>query len=125
MNFRSLLATILVLFSLLVQSQPALTAEYIFRDLMGNTIPATKCAAKDAAETRATDAYTVDNFRKRFCEVQGYGWNLVAEKTPGKLICNECEDAANQGKFQCHLEDIVVTCKRLKPGSVGLFPGEG
>jgi len=125
MKFRSLLTSLLILPSLFALSRPTLSADYLFRDLMGNTIPATKCAAKDGAEARATDTYTVDNFRKRFCEVQGYGWNLVAEKSPGKLICNECEGAASQGKFQCHLEDIVVTCKRLKPGSVGLFPGEG
>jgi len=31
---------------------------------------------------------------------------------------------ADQGKSQCHLEDVVVTCKRIKPGSVGMLPGK-
>lgn len=125
MKLRCSLASLLVISSLLTVSQSVFSAEYIFRDLMANTLPAGKCTAKDDATARATDAYVVDKFRKRFCEVQGYGWNLVEEKSPGKLVCNECDGAANQGKFQCHIEDVVVTCKRLKPGSVGLFPGKG
>ncbi len=116
-----LLALPLVLFL----TTPAHAAEYIFRDLMGNTLSAGKCLAKDEAVAKATDTYTVDKFSKRFCEVQGYGWNLEEKKGEGKLVCNECSGNADQGKYQCHMEDIVVTCKRLKPGSVGLFPGKG
>lgn len=103
----------------------SIAAEYIFRDLMANTLPSAKCSTKDEAVAKATDQYTVDKFKKRFCEVQGYGWNLAEEKSDGKLVCDECSGDANAGKFQCHMEDVVVSCKRLKPGSVGLIPGKG
>ena len=56
---------------------------------------------------------------------QGYGWNLAEEKNTGKLVCEECGGESTKGKFQCHLEDIVVACKRIRPGSVGLIPGKG
>lgn len=103
----------------------SIAAEYISRDLMANTLPSAKCSTKDEAVAKATDKYTVEKFKKRFCEVQGYGWNLAEEKSEGKLVCDECSGEANSGKYQCHVEDIVVSCKRLKPGSVGLFPGKG
>lgn len=106
-------------------TKPLAAAEYVFRDLMGNTLASAKCAAKDEAVAKATETYTIDKFTKRFCEVQGYGWNLAEQKSDGKLLCEECSGEANHGKYQCHKEDIVVTCKRLKPGSVGLFPGKG
>jgi hypothetical protein len=101
----------------------AFAAEYIERKLMGNTIPPQKCAAKDEATQKATDSYTIDKFQKRFCETQGYGWYLGEANEQGKLVCEECSDGS--GKYKCHVEDIVVTCKRLKPGSVGLIPGKG
>ncbi|MBP1150247.1 MULTISPECIES: hypothetical protein [Methylocaldum] len=104
----------------------AFAAEYIERTLMGNTIPAQKCAVKDEASQKATDKYTIDKFTRRFCETQGYGWYVSEAKDQGKLVCEECSgDASGAGKYRCHVEDIVVACKRLKPGSVGLFPGEG
>jgi len=106
-------------------SGPTVAAEYIFRDLMANTLPSSKCSVKDEAVAKATDDYTIEKFKKRFCEVQGYGWNLVEQKSDGKLVCDECSGDASDGKYQCHMEDIVVTCKRLKPGSVGMFPGKG
>jgi len=84
-----------------------------------------KCDNPDDAGKSASDAYTMSRFSKKFCEVQGYGWHVADEKSGGKLVCEECSDAANQGKTRCHLEDVVVTCKRIKPGSVGLIPGKG
>jgi hypothetical protein len=56
--------------------------------------------------------------------VQGYGWHVSDQKSSGKLVCEECSGENNAGKQQCHLEDVVVTCKRIKPGSVGLIPGQ-
>jgi len=103
----------------------AFAAEYIERDLMGNTIPPQKCAAKDEASQKASDPYAIDKFTRRFCETQGYGWYVSEAKDRGKVVCEECSSDAGAGKYRCHVEDIVVTCKRLKPGSVGLIPGEG
>ena len=105
-------------------SGPVSSAEYLFRDLMGNTLPAKRCKPQTEAQTAATDAYNVDRHTRIFCESQGYGWHVAEKKDGGKLVCEEC-DGADQGKFQCHVEDVVVSCKRLKPGSVGLFPGKG
>jgi hypothetical protein len=103
----------------------ALSAEYIFRDLMGNTLTPQKCAEKSEAEAKATESYNIDKFAKRFCETQGYGWYVAERKAEGKLVCETCDSGSGAEKYKCHVEDIVVSCKRLKPGSVGLFPGEG
>ena len=99
-------------------------ADYIYRDLMGNTLAPPKCAAQTDAAAKATDPYTIKKYAKKFCETQGYGWYVAEQKSQGTLVCNECEDAGSSGKVQCHLQDVVVSCKRLKPGSVGLFPGK-
>lgn len=101
-------------------------AEYVFRDLMANTLPSPKCADRSAAGSSAEDPYTLKKFTKTFCETQGYGWHVSEAKSPGKLVCGECSSGGAQGQqYQCHLEDVVVTCKRLKPGSVGMLPGKG
>lgn len=99
--------------------------EYIYRDLMGNTLPHAKCMNISEATAHATDEYLLKKKEKVFCETQGYGWHVAERKSNGKLVCQECSDTSSPGKIQCHLEDIIVACKRLKPGSVGLFPGKG
>jgi hypothetical protein len=103
----------------------AFSADYIYRDLMGNTLPPQKCSAKEDASAKATEPYNISKHTKMFCETQGYGWYVSEEKNQGKLVCEECSEGSGAGKYRCHVEDVVVTCKRLKPGSVGLFPGEG
>ncbi|BBL74021.1 hypothetical protein [Methylomagnum ishizawai] len=101
-------------------SAPA--SEYIYRDLLGNTLASRQCAAKPDAEQRASDAYTIGKFAKRFCETQGYGWYVSEQKAPGKLVCEPC--AGTDAGYRCHVEDVEVSCKRLKPGSAGLIPGK-
>lgn len=104
-------------------SGPAFAAEYIYRDLMANTLPMPKCESKADAITTATKPSNIGRYTQRFCQTQGYGWHLTEVKNNGKSVCDECSD--KKGTFRCHLEDVVVQCKRLKPGSVGLIPGEG
>ncbi|QSA95980.1 hypothetical protein [Methylococcus sp. EFPC2] len=99
-------------------------ADYVYRDLAANTLPPQKCATQAESAAQAEDAYNIKKHTKVFCEVQGYGWHVSETKSTGKVVCNEC-GGNDTGKFQCHLEDVVVTCKRIKPGSVGLFPGKG
>lgn len=99
-------------------------AEYIYRDLMGNTLPTPNCSEKPAAIEQISQPYYINRYTTRFCEIQGYGWGLEQVKDNGRSVCEEC-GSGNQAGFQCHLEDVVVTCKRLKPGSVGLIPGQG
>lgn len=91
---------------------------------MANTLPAKKCKTQAEAESAAVDSYNIDRHARIFCESQGYGWHVAEKKEPGKVVCEECGDG-DKGKYQCHVEDVVVSCKRLKPGSVGLFPGKG
>ena len=108
---------------LLLATSNALATEYEFRDLLGNTLAPQKCSAKTDAEARAKESYNIDKYVKVFCETQGYGWHVSETRDNGKLVCNECSDQS--GKYQCHLEDLRVTCKHIKPGSVGMLPGKG
>jgi len=116
--------TLLLGIALLLGTTTAMSAEYMFRDLLGNTLAPQKCSTQSEAEARAKEPYNIEKHVKVFCETQGYGWHVSEVKDNGKLVCKPC-DGSNAGKSQCHMEDVRVACKRLKPGSVGLFPGEG
>lgn len=111
-----------LVFALLLGSSTTNATEYVYRDLMANTLPSV-CATQEAAKTNAEKDYTVDRFAKRFCQLQGYGWHVEEIKDKGKLVCTDCKTGGTD-KQQCHLEDVVVTCKRIKPGSVGMLPGQ-
>ncbi len=100
---------------------PAGATEYIYRDLMANTLPA-HCDVEAKAKQAAAKPYTVDRFSKRFCQTQGYGWHVDAIKTAGNTVCAPCGDQSSRQR--CFQEDVVVTCKRIKPGSVGMLPGK-
>ncbi|MEW6038986.1 MAG: hypothetical protein AB1648_12140 [Pseudomonadota bacterium] len=99
--------------------------EYIYRDLIGNTLPPQKCAARAEAEAAASEDYNLKKHARIFCESQGYGWHVEQRKSPGKLVCEECGEGGDKDRFHCHMEDVVVQCKRIKPGTVGLIPGQG
>lgn len=105
-------------------SGTTLATEYIYRDLMANTLPSAACQAESDAIATASKPYNITRYSKTFCQSQGYGWHVEAVKDQGKSACIPCT-GTNQGKSQCHLEDVVVTCKRIKPGSVGMLPGKG
>ncbi|UOA06883.1 hypothetical protein [Methylobacter sp. S3L5C] len=98
--------------------------EYIYRDLMANTRPSPGCAVESEAIATASKPYNIKSYSKKFCQTQGYGWHVEAIKDKGKVVCAPCSDT-NSGKKQCHLEDVVVACKLIKPGSVGMLPGKG
>ncbi|MGR9098929.1 MAG: hypothetical protein ACU826_00025 [Gammaproteobacteria bacterium] len=97
--------------------------EWVFRDLKANTLPAPKCEAKAEAELSAASPKNLDRYTQRFCQTQGYGWHLTEVKDIGKTVCEKCGDDG-AGSYRCNLQDVVVTCKRLKPGSVGMLPNE-
>lgn len=99
--------------------------EWIYRTLMGNTLPPPKCATKPDATQNASKPDNVKNYAKRFCETQGYGWTLKDVKNEGKLVCEPCTGDKTAANFLCHVEDVVAECKRIKPGSVGMLPGKG
>lgn len=102
----------------------ASATEYIFRDLMANTLPSPGCAVESEAVQKAIKPYNIKNYSKRFCQTQGYGWHVAEIKENGKAVCEDCPGTGN-GMKKCRVEDIVVTCKRIKPGTVGLLPGKG
>ncbi len=105
-------------------SNMAFATEYIYRDLMANTLPLQHCTSQQQASEDAKKAYKIKMYTKKFCQSQGYGWHVEKVKDNGKLVCNECTTAEDKGKYQCHIEDVVVECKRIKPGSVGMLPGK-
>jgi len=68
-------------------SGTASATEYIYRDLMANTLLSPSCAnEKDAAEN-ASKPYNIGKYSKRFCQSQGYGWHVEEIKDNGKLVC--------------------------------------
>ena len=116
----SFVKTILIL---LFVSGSASATEYIYRDLMANSIPSTRCEAKVDAIARVKKPSTLRVYSKKFCQTQGYGWHVEEVKQNGEVTCNECNN--NVALQACYLKDVVVTCKRIKPGSVGMLPGKG
>jgi hypothetical protein len=119
MKFKSLY----LLAALSVFSASSLATDYIYRDLMANTLASPVCASESQAIAEASKPFNLTKYSKRFCQSQGYGWHVEAVKDNGKAICTDCPQDKS-GKKQCHLEDVVVTCKRIKPGSVGMLPGK-
>ena len=111
--------------TLLFFTSSTFATEYIYRKLMANTLPSAKCELKEKALETATKAYTLNKYSKKFCQTQGYGWHVEKVVDSGKPICDICETAANSDSQRCHVEDVVVECKRIKPGSVGMLPGKG
>jgi hypothetical protein len=101
----------------------AQATEYIYRELMANTLPSAQCETEDKAMETAQKNYTLDRHLKKFCQTQGYGWHVNTLKDSGKVICSECTD--KKGLQKCHLEDVIVSCQRIKPGTVGMLPGKG
>lgn len=110
---------------LAIVSANSFATEYIYRELMANTLPLQHCDSKEKASSDAEKSYKLSMYAKKFCQTQGYGWHVEQIKDNGKLVCNECSSVENKGKFQCHIEDVVVECKRIKPGTVGMLPGKG
>ncbi len=97
--------------------------EYIYRDLMANTLPSSKCESIEKAQQTASKKYKLKRYAKRFCQTQGYGWGLDEIKDKGQLSCNSCNDSS--ALQSCFLKDVVVSCRRIKPGTVGMLPGKG
>ena len=114
---------LICIFAALFFSGTALATEYIYRDLKANTLPSAGCEVESEAIATASKPYNITRYTKLFCQSQGYGWHVEKVKDKGKAVCTPCT-STNQGKSQCHLEDVVVTCNRIKPGSVGMLPGK-
>ena len=104
-------------------SSPAFSTEYIYRDLMANTLPSAKCESLADAQASAEKPYKFKIYSKKFCQTQGYGWHIAEIKDKGEVACNECTN--KKGLQKCYVKDITVTCKRIKPGTVGMLPGKG
>jgi len=101
----------------------AFATEYEYRSLMANTLPGVKCETQEKAEVSAVKPYRVNRNAKKFCQTQGYGWHLDEIKAAGELVSNQC--TGKKGLHRSHLKDVIVICRRIKPGSVGMLPGKG
>lgn len=53
-------------------SNPIFATEYIYRDLMANTLPYDKCESSDNAKKTAEKSYKLKRYSKKFCQTQGY-----------------------------------------------------
>ncbi len=104
-------------------SRPAISTEYIYRDLMADTLLSAKCESPSKAKETAQKSYKLRIFSKKFCQTQGYGWHVEEIMGNGEVDCDEC--TSNAALQQCRLKDVSVKCKRIKPGTVGLLPGKG
>ena len=104
-------------------SSPSFSTEYIYRDLMANTVPTAKCEPQAEAEKSAERPYKIKKYSKKFCQTQGYGWGLEEITSNGTVACNECTDKKDLQK--CYIKDVTVKCKRIKPGTIGMLPGKG
>lgn len=109
-------------FASLLLTSPAQATEYIYRDIMANTLAPEHCQTESKAKENATKSYTIDRFSKKFCQSQGYGWHVDEIKSAGNTVCDSC---GNTQEAKCRQEDVVVSCKRIKPGTVGMLPGKG
>lgn len=110
--------------SAVLACQSVAATEYIYRELMANTLPSAQCETGDKAAASATKDYTLARYSKKFCHSQGYGWHVNTIKDTGKTACTPCA-GGQQGNKTCHQEDVVVVCQRIKPGTVGMLPGKG
>jgi len=118
--YKSLMSGLLLAFAM---SPAANATEYIYRDLMANTLPTAQCNIESVAKDVASKDSTLHRYAKRFCQTQGYGWHLDSVKESGNTVCSVCPE--NNDKQKCYQEDVVVACKRIKPGTVGMLPGKG
>ncbi|ANE55166.1 MULTISPECIES: hypothetical protein [Methylomonas] len=110
------------LFATLLLANPVHATEYIYRDIMANTLAPEHCQAESKAKENAAKNYNIDRFSKKFCQSQGYGWHVDEVKSVGNTVCDSC---GTTQEARCHQEDVVVSCKRIKPGTVGMLPGKG
>lgn len=117
------LKIIISLISLGLFASSAGATEYIYRDMMANTLPSAQCQTHDKAVETAQKNYTLDRFSKKVCQTQGYGWHLDETQAIGETVCTPCPDKPQLQK--CFQKDVTVSCKRIKPGTVGMLPGKG
>ena len=65
-------------------SSSANAVEYIYRDLMANTLPSASCAVEKDAVENASKSYNLNRYSKIFCQSQGYGWHVEVVKIMAK-----------------------------------------
>ena len=111
---------------LLVFSGQTLATEYIYRVLMADTPEFKMCQAQPKATQNASKPSRFKRYTEIFCRSQGYGWHLEKVKEKGRISCEACNEQETNPtqQYRCRLQDIVVTCKRIKPGTVGMLPGQ-
>lgn len=89
-------------------------AEYLYRDLPGDTFSASKCTDNPMAPQIAMKPYTRDQVAKKMCHTLGLGWHLDQIKNKGELTCPPCAIHPEQ---RCYMQKMLITCKLMQPDS--------
>ncbi|MEQ1637117.1 MAG: hypothetical protein ABL903_10510 [Methylococcales bacterium] len=106
-----------LIFFLVFVAIPAQAVEYLYKDVTANTLPTRYCYPKNKAIELTSDRYNLDRFNRLFCKTLGEGWHVDKRKTDGVAACTPCT-GDQSGLHQCFMQDVVVTCKQIKPGAL-------
>lgn len=109
----------LLLLSLWIDSPQA--AAFLYQELTADTLPTRYCYPITKAKDLTSDRYNLDRFTKRFCGALGAGWYVDKRKADGTTVCTPCT-GAEEGKHQCYMQKVVVSCKMIKPDSMFKLP---
>jgi hypothetical protein len=107
----------LLIFLLVFSVNSVQAVEYLYQDITANTSPTRYCYPITKAKDLTTDRYNLDRFNKRFCSTLGDGWHVDKRKADGTPVCIPCT-GKEEGNHQCYMENVVVSCKLVKPGSL-------
>lgn len=95
----------------------AQAVDYLYKDVTANTLPTRFCYPINKATDLTADRYNLDRFNKLFCKSLGAGWHVDKRKANGTAVCKPC-NGDEQGLHQCFMQNVVVTCKLVKPDSL-------
>ncbi|MCX7088584.1 MAG: hypothetical protein NTV00_11095 [Methylococcales bacterium] len=96
---------------------------YLYQDVTTDTLPTRYCYPVKKATALTADRYNLDRFSKLFCNTLGEGWHVDKRKEDGSAVCTPCT-GDDQGLHQCFMQNVVVTCKQIKPDSLGKVTGK-
>ncbi len=106
-----------LVFLLWLYVAPAQAVDYLYKEVTANTLPTRYCYPLIKAKDLTSDLYNLDHFSKRFCSALGEGWHVDKRKSAGNPVCTPCK-GEDEGLHQCYMENVVVSCKLIKPESL-------
>ena len=94
--------------------------EWIYKEVTGDAKNYPRCLEKPQAIEKAGIEKMLTSNAKYHCRDMGYGWHMAELKSLGETVCDECEGPEKAGKYRCRQANLVVQCRRIRPGSVGM-----